>query len=160
MRSVSVAAALSIILTPLAGCDAKKPDEPIFTGDLITLNGESTAGSMLQIRLISTDDDPSTVERYFINSVGCLDSGFLDESDGKFWSGLSPEKNGELGDHLRQISLEGRCPPEDAARYVRLMQLMRGGVSLQRDPSGRFATFTNPSGGSARFEVYLGNIVD
>lgn len=155
-----MATALSAVLAALAGCDVREPTEPIFTGDLIALNGAATGGSMLQVRLISTDDDPSTVERYFISSVGCLDSGFLDEADGKFWSGLSPEKNGELGDHLRGIRLEAKCPPEDAVRYVELMQLMRGGVSLQRDPDGRFATFTNPSGGSARFEVYLGNIID
>jgi hypothetical protein len=159
VRRLPEAAALSCALV-LTGCGATESTDPIFMGDLIALNGADTRGSMLQVRLISTDDDPSTAERYFISSTGCLDAGFLDEADGKFWSGLSPEKNGEFADHVRGMRLEAKCPPEDAARYIDLMQLMRGGVSLQRDSDGRFATFTNTSGGSARFEVYLGNIID
>jgi hypothetical protein len=159
-RSLVSASAISAAAAILAGCTVEEPPPPLFEGDLIALGGQSVVGSMLHIKLTSTDDDPTTAERYFIYSVGCLDSGFLDETDGKFWSGLSPEKNGELGEHLRRMPLEAKCPPEDAARYIDLMQLMRGGVSLQLDSDGRFATFTNPSGGSARFEVYLGNIVD
>lgn len=159
MRLLPAAAALSMALAS-GGCDVNEPTGPIFTGDLIALNGADTLGSMLQVRLISTDDDRTTAERYFISSVGCIDAGFLDEADGKFWSGVSPEKNGELAGHLRGLRPEAKCPPEDAARYLELMQLMRGGVSLQQDPDGRFATFTSPSGGSARFEVYLGNIID
>ncbi len=152
IRSLVSAAVFSVSVVILAGCTAQESPERVFEGDLIALGGQSVAGSMLHIRLTSTDDDPTTAERYFIYSVGCMDSGFLDEKDGKFWSGLSPEKNGELADHLRQSSLEAKCPSEDAARYVDLMQLMRGGVSLRPERDGRFATFTNSSGGSARFE--------
>ena len=157
MRLLKTAALCGAAL--LSGC-AKDPVAPLFEGELIALNGQWTAGSMLHVKLRSTDEDPATPESYAIYSVGCVDTGFVDKADGKFWSGVAPAKNPDLAEHLRQARHDGHCPVEDAARYVELMRLTTEGVSIALTPDRRFATLTHSSGGSARFEVYLGNILE
>lgn len=144
------------LLAAMAGCSAPTPAQPdpastnIFVGELRTLNGQTVPGSQLTIHLFSKTGDFDAPDRYRI-SGGCFDSGFLDRADGRFWSGSAPAKNDgiEVANPARRG--EVHCPPEDAARYVQLIEIMYEGPALKFDRAA--ATFTAPTKGSAEFRL-------
>ena len=144
------------LLAAIAGCSAPgsaKPDPAaasIFVGELTTLNGQTSLGSQLKIRLFSETGNFEAPDRYRI-SGGCIDTGFLDKADGRFWSGTAPLKNAgvEVANPARRG--EAHCPPEDAARYVQLIDIMYDGPTLKFDQAS--ATFTAPTKGSAEFRL-------
>ena len=144
---------LFLTLASLAACAPSVKEEPrpvdAFTGQLVMLGEAPTPGSELSIRVYH-DPGHEVANRYFI-SAGCRDSGFLDQADGRYWSGTAPAKNGEMAEFLSGTRLDAYCPAEDPPRYVRLMEIMREGATLTFDADQTTATFTAPTKGSAAF---------
>jgi len=144
------------LMLTLAACSASGPVEQckagvnIFVGELESLNGELVQDTKLGIRLYSKTGDFEAPDYYFI-AGGCLDAGFLDKADGRFWSGSSPAKNPGLPVASPARRGEIHCPPDDSARYVRLLEIMYEGPTLKFD--GASATFTAPTKGSAVFRL-------
>ena len=150
---------MRLALLPLlvvAGCSAPAPARPdsaatnIFVGELRTLNGQPVPDSRLTIHLYSEKGDFDAPDRYGI-SGGCSDTGFLDKADGRFWSGSAPAKNAGIESATPARRGEAHCPPEDAKRYVQLIEIMYEGPTLEFDQAT--ATFTAPTKGSAEFQL-------
>ena len=145
-----------------AGCteqpSPRSGDGPtnIFVGDLAAIGGQPVRGSQLQIRLYSRTGDFDTPDHYRI-AGGCLDAGSLHD-DGRFWSGSAPAVN--PGMDLPDAATRGaaRCPEEDPARYVQLLEVMNAGPKLEFDRAS--ATFTAPDGASAKFDFHASMMID
>ncbi|MNY30533.1 hypothetical protein D3C86_1646460 [compost metagenome] len=148
-------AALLPILLAIGACSAPEASQPaasanIFVGELSMLDGVAVNDSQLKVGLFSKSGDFDAPDQYRI-SGGCFDRGFLDKADGRFWSGSAPAKNAgiEIASPARRG--EAHCPPEDAARYVRLIEIMYEGPTLEFDRAS--ATFTAPTKGTAKFRL-------
>ena len=91
---------------------------------------------------------------------GCDDHGFLDPADGKFWSGSTPEKNGEMAEFLRAKDRSADCLVEDVARYHELIEMMEESATLSFGPNRTTAKFTTASKRVAEFQYYASPMVD
>ena len=131
----------------------------LFDGELVALNGQSVRGSNITISLVAAGDDKSKPNHYFLGG-GCKDHGFLDQTDGRFWSGSTPEKNGEMAEYLKQQDRSGHCLVEDVARYHQLVALMEEGAVLSFAPDRRSAKFTTPSNRVAEFDFRPSMMID
>lgn len=125
----------------------------LFDGQLVALNDQSVQGSNITISLVAAGDDKSKPNHYFLGG-GCRDHGFLDQTDGRFWSGSTPEKNGEMADYLTK-DRSAHCLAEDVTRYHQIIALMEEGAALQFGPNHRSAIFTTPSNKTAEFQISL-----
>ena len=131
----------------------------LFDGELVALNGQSVRGSNITIRLVAAGDDKGSPNHYFLGG-GCRDHGFLDQTDGRFWSGSTPEKNGEMADNLKQQDRSAHCLAEDVTRYHQIVALMEEGAALQFGPNRGSAKFTTPSNKTAEFEYRASMMID
>ncbi len=131
----------------------------IFDGNLIMLNGQPTLGSNISINLVATGDDKNVANHYFL-SGGCRDHGFLDKADGRFWSGSTPEKNGEMADATRAKDRSTYCLAEDVTRYQQIIAMMEEGPTLEFGPDRISAKFTTPSNKTIEFYYRPSMMID
>lgn len=131
----------------------------IFNGNLIMLNGQSTLRSNISINLVAAGDDKNVANHYFL-SGGCRDHGFLDKTDGRFWSGSTPEKNGEMADAARAKDRSTYCLTEDVTRYHQIIAMMEEGATLEFGPDRSSAKFTTPSNKTIVFDYRPSMMID
>jgi hypothetical protein len=131
----------------------------VFVGDLVSLNGQDVRGSNIGIRLVAAGADKQKANHYFL-SGGCRDHGFLDSQDGRFWSGTTPEKNGEMAAYLKSRDRSVHCLTADVERYHQIVSLMEEGAALSYAEDRASITFTTPSNKTAEFEHRASLMID
>ena len=163
MRKVFFVTAFAMLL---AGCTQNSAATQerdgmveIFDGNLIMLNGQPTLGSNISISLVAAGNDKNVANHYFL-SGGCRDRGFLDKADGRFWSGSTPEKNGEMADATRAKDRSTHCLTEDVTRYHQIIAMMEEGATLEFGPDRSSAKFTTPSNKMIEFEYRPSMMID
>jgi len=155
----------AVILAGISACSPasdKKAESDyvfVFDGRLISIDGVDTPNTRIEILLTRSPKSDSLPDQYALRA-DCIDSGFLNKADGRYWSGMTPSKNGEMEDFIREVPLDARCPIEDRSRYVRLVGIMREGAKLDFDTQQTTATFSAPTKGTAKFQVQPNFVID